>query len=419
MRIWLITIGEPLPTDAGSPRLLRAGLLSSYLVQAGHEVVFWSSTMDHQSKQLRAHAFTEKRCADGSHMLLLHGQPYHRNISFARVRNQRQLAQQFRRRVPGFPPPDIILCSYPTIELCEEAVTYGRARQIPVVIDIRDLWPDVFLDLAPPWLRGFARMMLAPAFRQSARVCSGATAIFGITDPFRDWAIARAGRERNALDHTFPMAYSARAPEPTEAAAVCLSWDQWGVTAGRPIACFFGTFGRQFDLDTVIDAAAIARKTDPDLLWVLCGDGERLQHYRDKAQGVNNVVLPGWVDRIAIYTLMQRSSIGLAPYWNTPNFVNNLPNKPIEYLSAGLPVVATIGGVIREKIVDRNAGISVQPQNPRALAAAVSGLINDSERHASMVTSARKLFREEYMAEVVYDKMIRHLERIAKEARSD
>ena len=101
---------------------------------------------------------------------------------------------------------------------------------------------------------------------------------------------------------------------------------------------------------------------------------------------------------------------------NTENFRMNFPNKPIEYLSAGLPVVATMGGVLREKIVDPGAGISVPPGNPQALASAVVDLVRDKERHARMSEVARQLYRTEYVAEVVYRKMIAHLEEIAKEA---
>ena len=43
MRIWLITVGEPLPTD-GAERLLRAGILADMLSAKGHDVVFWTST---------------------------------------------------------------------------------------------------------------------------------------------------------------------------------------------------------------------------------------------------------------------------------------------------------------------------------------------------------------------------------------
>ncbi|GAI08595.1 unnamed protein product, partial [marine sediment metagenome] len=50
MRIWLITIGEPLPSDNNNDRLYRTGILAKLLIQRGHEVVWWTSTFDHVRK---------------------------------------------------------------------------------------------------------------------------------------------------------------------------------------------------------------------------------------------------------------------------------------------------------------------------------------------------------------------------------
>src|SRR5204863_5451667 len=100
------------------------------------------------------------------------------------IRNHRQTAAQFTARAARGAPPDVILCSYPTIELCDAAVSYGRFHGVPVVLDIRDLWPDIFLNLVPRALKGFARVALAGMFKASRRACGDATAIVGITEQF-------------------------------------------------------------------------------------------------------------------------------------------------------------------------------------------------------------------------------------------
>ena len=51
--------------------------------------------------------------------------------------------------------PDLILSSIPTSELSLEATKLGRKNNIPVILDIRDLWPDVFLDVLPKFLVEF------------------------------------------------------------------------------------------------------------------------------------------------------------------------------------------------------------------------------------------------------------------------
>ena len=38
MRVWLVTIGEPLPIDGTNERLCRTGILANMLVKRGHKV---------------------------------------------------------------------------------------------------------------------------------------------------------------------------------------------------------------------------------------------------------------------------------------------------------------------------------------------------------------------------------------------
>ena len=51
MKVWILQTGEPLHCDEGSPRPMRAINLSNKLVEAGHDVVLWSSAFSHQEKK--------------------------------------------------------------------------------------------------------------------------------------------------------------------------------------------------------------------------------------------------------------------------------------------------------------------------------------------------------------------------------
>ena len=43
--------------------------------------------------------------------------------------------------------PDLILCAYPAIELSRAGVQFANKIGVPVVVDIRDLWPDIFVEI--------------------------------------------------------------------------------------------------------------------------------------------------------------------------------------------------------------------------------------------------------------------------------
>lgn len=417
MRIWLITVGEPLPTDGENVRLHRAGIMARQFSAMGHRVVWWTSTLDHWTKKHRFDRDTVVDLNERLRLRQLHAIAYHRNVSVRRILNHCELARKFAAQADLEERPDVILCSLPTLELCAAASAYGKRRGVPVVLDVRDLWPDLMLELLPAWVRPAGRLALAPMFRTVRSACEGATAITGITPQFVEWGLGYARRPRGRWDREFPMGYSAATPSPAALEKARAFWEAHGVTGttggGEFIACFFGTFGRQFDLETVIAAAERLARQNRSVRFVLCGTGDRLEHYKQLAANCPNLIFPGWVGAAEIWTLSRMASVGLAPYYSNPNFVTNMPNKPIEYLSAGLPLISSLDGSLKELLATHNCGLSYKNGNAAELESLITVLLDHPERLAEMSKNALALYQERYVAETVYGNMCRYLEELA------
>ncbi len=138
-------------------------------VGRGTRSTWWSSTHSHQRKTLLFDADRDVEVASGFRLKLLHAGGYRRNRSFARLLHHSRLAAKFRRLAPSLSKPDVIVSAFPTIGLAYEAVAFAKRRDIPVIIDIRDPWPDILLEFTPRALRVPARVALAPAGAQGAR----------------------------------------------------------------------------------------------------------------------------------------------------------------------------------------------------------------------------------------------------------
>ena len=92
MKIWLITIGEPLPLQE-KQRLLRTGLLTNHLLDLGHDITWWSSTFDHIRKQHIVERTQQKQLSNKLKLILLKGNGYNKNISLARLYDHYILGQ--------------------------------------------------------------------------------------------------------------------------------------------------------------------------------------------------------------------------------------------------------------------------------------------------------------------------------------
>ncbi len=422
MNIWLITVGEPLPVDDNNPRLYRAGIISNMLASMGHNVIWWNSDFDHIKKKNRYGKDLIIKIKDNYSIHLLHSIGYKRNISLSRIFNHLAIARKFYKKAVDTEKPDIILCSYPTIELSYYAVLIGEKYSIPVVVDVRDLWPDIFYDALPSVLRNIGKTILYPFIFMARQIFSRSTAIYALTDQFLDWSLKYGRRDKKQNDHVFPMGYSEKIPDQEKISAGEKFWDSLNIfdkKEGQFIICFFGTLGQQFDLDTVIEGAKELFQTNPEIIFVICGDGEKKNYYKQKAGFRSNVIFPGWIGSSEIWTLMRRSSLGLTPYINIDNFKMNLPNKPIEYLSAGLPLLNCTEGVLSELISENNCGISYLNSDVSDFIYKIKDINNNKEKLLTMSANAKNLFKEKFVSEKVYGDMIAHLEFISNEYKAE
>ena len=95
--------------------------------------------------------------------------------------------------------------------------------------------------------------------------------------------------------------------------------------------------------------------------------------------------------------------------------MKSLPNKSLEYLSAGLPIVSSLKGTLQELLEDNNCGITYENGNEEQLAEILLSLYEKPEILRTMSENAFALYQERFVAEKVYSDMIDHLELICKE----
>ena len=414
MQVWLIKIGEPLPVDGPNVRLYRAGILAETLAELGADVVWWSAAFNHGDKKHRAFQHTSVRLKPNFTLKLLHSRGYANNVSLARIKDHAEVARAFLELAPRQPRPDVIVSALPTPGLCRAAVDFGRQEGLPVLLDLRDKWPDVFLDLLPRSLHWAGRIALRGFFRQTSDACRRATGLIGVAEPYLRWGLRQAGRERGPYDAVMPIGYKRRRQREDLLDEARAFWDTAGVPRddGLLTVCFLGTLGRQFALDTVIEAGRILGREALPVRLVLCGKGDFLEHFRSKARDVPNVLFPGWVDAPRIQTLMERSQVGLAPYRDTPNFAGHVPNKPAEYLSAGLAVVSSLKGGMADLLEKYDCGRSYADCDARQLAGILRDFASHREQLPAMSAGARRLFADCFDANTIYAAYVEHLARV-------
>lgn len=401
LRVWLIKEGEALPVVEGV-RLMRMGALAKYLAEHGHQVTWWSSSFIHQEKR---YVFKENKACridDGEKLICLYSPVvYKKNISARRIIYHKMLGLQFKRLSKKAKKPDIILCAWPLAEFAREAIRYGRENDVPVVLDARDQWPDIFIRAFPGPLQKVGDLALKPLKKQAADLFRSAYGITAMIDSGLKWACSYAGRNPGENDRIIYIGNNRVPLDEKQFREMLGWWKERGVGEADWILCFFGTFGSHIAIDTVIKAVKELSEDYPNIKLVLGGGGDREAEFREVAEGCKNVVFAGWLDNAQMVSLMKIAKCGAFSIKNTFDFKDTFNNKAIQYISEGLPVLNSLSGFAKELIAERNMGITYDCDSIQDCKAKILQLYHDENSRKQMGENALECFCEKFDAEIV------------------
>lgn len=416
MHFWLLVEGEPLPTDFDNSRLHRMCLLADLLHSRGHKITVWSSTTNHRDKVLRSNKKLILNYKNGYDVVLLDSPTYKRNISISRIYHNIQTAKKFKEVVSKklISPPDIIVSAYPAIELAKAGVEVSISLGVPSIIDVRDLWPDIFVEILPKWLQFLGKIGTFSFERQANFISRNASAIVGITDGFVQWFVNKSNKKNISQNKTFHLSYQVEELDENESKQALSFWKKKGIFKDENIftICMFGNLAANSEIPLLVNAAKqIERDQKYKIRFVVCGIGEIFDSLKKNSRNLNNFFLPGWVDKKQIRALMQMSDVGILPYRSDRGFQLSYPNKVGEYLSEGLPIISSIKGELSKFLFDENIGLTYENNNEDKLVQAIYSLIEDKNLEKQMRLNAKKVFDKKFDANKVYKDYIDFMEK--------
>lgn len=159
---------------------------------------------------------------------------------------------------------------------------------------------------------------------------------------------------------------------------------------------FVGTLKPWHGVENLVDAVALLRRDVPDVRLLLVGDGPRRSELETRADDLDvPLTTTGPVPPTRIPSYLHEMDVATAPYPPGDRAAYFSPLKVLEYLAAGIPVVASDTGQLPELLDHGRCGELVPPGDAAALAAALARLAVDPSRRAQLGAAGRaKALRE-------------------------
>lgn len=419
MNVWILQTGEPLHCDGQNTRGMRAINLANSLTRRGHSVIIWSSDFYHQEKRKRYGRLTRIRIDEKLAIILIPSTGYKKNVGVGRLIDHAALALNLLRELRKIGKnsssilPDIAFIGYPPIETAYIMQGWLRKRNIPTVVDVKDLWPQIFIDAIPNKARTIGMIAMCPYAYLARKTLKRATLLSSITRSFLDDCLAFSGRKREEKDSVLYLTSIADGKKKGINKTHNLWWENKGVSLekGRTFV-FIGTLSRAYDFRPLKEAVERIATKNPEIQVVICGSGEEFDNVKTLFSGLKNVIMPGWVNSHQAMQLMDVAVGYIAPYRSTKDFRMSIPNKIIDSLCSGVPVITSLRGEVEKLIKGAEVGLWCDG-SIKSWQEGMQEILSNKQMRDGMSVNCRKIYQERFDGKVIYENFAALMEEVA------
>lgn len=306
-------------------------------------------------------------------------------------------------------PYDVVLCTNGSFFTGISAWISGGSRGIPFVYNVQDLYPETPIragQLHNRWAIAILERIERLMYRLAAHVIV-------IAPSFRDNLLAKGVpmEKVSVIPNFVDTDFIRPLPKVND-------FSQRYCLADKFVIAHAGNLGYVYDLDTMLDAAAMLQ-SEKDTLFLIVGDGVAKPGLERKAEalGLENVRFLPFQPYEALPWLRAASDVQVSLYRHgSANY--SMPSKVYEIMASSRPLLASadINTDVWNLVEATQCGICVEPEDARRLAEAILTLHRDQSLRDAMAQRGRQHAEQSYSKQVVVSRYHELLQQVAAKA---
>jgi colanic acid biosynthesis glycosyl transferase WcaI len=412
----ILYISQYFPPEMGAPAA-RAAELSMHWSKAGHEVTVLTGFPNHPTgvvpPEYRAkfRRLVAREKVGGVNVVRTWLFPFPNRKPYERILNYTSFCLSAAITGLFLPRPDVIIGSSPQLLVALSAWWLARWKNVPFVFEVRDLWPESLIGVG----MGDGNSLLHRTLGKIAGfLYRKSDLVVVVTPAFKDY-LAEHWRVPCAKISVVENGVETQLFAPQPATELRKELD----VEDKFVASYIGTMGMAHGLETLLGAAERLQNTNPEIAFLLVGEGADKSRIVALAnqRGLKNLTFLAQQPRETIPAFIAASDVCLVLLKNSDVFKTVIPTKMLEFMSCARPVILGVDGQARSILEQAHAGLSVEPENPAALADAICLLSKNRDLSRELGRHGRDYIARNFSRIRTAEKYIRELERLLDQGR--
>ena len=368
----------------------RVSELSRHWIHAGHEVTVLTGFPNHPDGVIRPEyrsrfcRLISKEMVDGMKVVRTWLLPFPNRKSYERILNYSSFCVSAGLTGSFLDRPDVVIATSPQLLVGLSGWWIAKLKRVPFVLEVRDLWPESLVAVG----MGDPNSLLSRVLgRIAGFLYRQANHIVVVTPAFREHLIEKWHVPEEKLS-VVQNGVETKLFGPADGSPLLRDMN----AEVKFIASYIATLVRAHGLQTLVEAAETLQKIEPNVLFLLVGEGadrERVQALA-KSKNLSNIRFVPQQPREKIPDYIAASDVCLVLLKKSDLFETVIPTKMLEFMSCGRPVILGVNGQAREILEQCRGGLYIEPENTAALCEAIQNLKRQDALRKSMGLNGRE-----------------------------